>query len=103
MIDFKQPTTWRGIIGLLSMFGISISPELTTQIAVVAGALLSIIEIIRNEYRAHRIEDVSAHGTQDTTGPNRPAAADPVAADPVGLRRLPPDNPPPPPPGFGDR
>ncbi len=99
MIDFKQPSTWRGLIGLLSMFGVSVSPELSTQIALVAGGLLSIIEIIRNEYRAHQAQDVA--GEQSTTGPNRPAAA--VTADPVRLRRLPPDDPPPPPPGFGDR
>lgn len=99
MIDFKQPTTWRGLIGLLSMFGISISPDLSSQIAIVAGALLSIIEIIRNEYRnSPPAKDVN--GTQDTTGPNRP---DPVAADPVGLRGLPPNDPPTQSPGFSNR
>ena len=98
MIDFKQPTTWRGIIGLLSMFGISVSPELSAQIAIVAGALLSIIEIIRNEYRTRQVQEVASK--QSTTGPNRPAA---VAADPVGMRGLPPNDPPSQTPGFGDR
>ena len=89
MIDFKQPSTWRGIIGLLSLFGIGIDPALATHIAVVAGALLSIIEILRNEYRSRSTKDVTARGTQNTTGPNH---SDPVAADrePERLRILPP-------------
>lgn len=88
MIDFKQPSTWRGIIGLLSLFGIGIDPALATHIAVVAGALLSIIEILRNEYRSRSTKDVTARGTQDTTGPDR---SDPVAADlePERLRLMP--------------
>ena len=49
-IDFAQPSTWKGAIGLLSVFGIAISPELTAQIALVAAGLVSLVEMIRNEY-----------------------------------------------------
>lgn len=49
-IDFAQPSTWKGVIGILSVFGIAMSPELTAQIALVAAGLVSLIEMIRNEY-----------------------------------------------------
>ncbi|MBE2293843.1 MAG: hypothetical protein IAF00_02790 [Phycisphaerales bacterium] len=101
MIDFKQPSTWRGIIGLLSLCGISIDPALATPIAVVAGALLSIIEILRNEYRSRSTKDVTARGKQDTTGPNR---SDPAAVDlePERLHFMPPPSAHLPPSGFND-
>ena len=51
-IDFTQPSTWRGLLGLLSMAGITLSPELVTQIAIALGAALSAIELFRNEYAA---------------------------------------------------
>lgn len=49
-IDFSQPSTWKGAIGILSVFGIAISPELAAQIALVAAGAVSLIEMIRNEY-----------------------------------------------------
>ena len=49
-IDLNQPSTWRGIAGLLAIFGIAVSPELTNQIAIGLAASLSAIEIGRNEY-----------------------------------------------------
>ena len=52
-MDFRQPSTWRGLAGLAAVFGFSIHPELVEPIAIALGAFLSAIEIGRNEY-AHR-------------------------------------------------
>ena len=95
-IDFTQPSTWRGMAGLAALCGISLSPTLTEQIALALGAILSAIELFRNEYTA------------------RPAALPPIvlqsipAADaPVRLRESLPAEPETPhhpePAGFGDR
>ena len=48
-IDFTQPSTWRGAAGIIAVFGLSASPELTEQIAIGLGAALSAIELFRNE------------------------------------------------------
>ena len=48
-IDFTQPSTWRGAAGIAALCGISVSPELTEQIAIALGAVLSAIELFRNE------------------------------------------------------
>jgi hypothetical protein len=49
-IDFTQPSTWRGAAGIIALFGLTLSPELTNQIAIALGAALSAIELFRNEY-----------------------------------------------------
>ena len=51
-MDFTQPSTWRGAAGIAALCGISLSPELTNQIAIALGAVLSAIELFRNEYAA---------------------------------------------------
>ena len=48
-IDFTQPSTWRGAAGIAALCGISLSPALTEQIALALGAILSAIELFRNE------------------------------------------------------
>ena len=48
-IDFTQPSTWRGAAGIAALCGISLSPALTEQIALALGAVLSAIELFRNE------------------------------------------------------
>ena len=53
-IDFTQPSTWRGAAGIAALFGISLSPELTHQIAIALGAALSAIELFRNEYASRK-------------------------------------------------
>ena len=53
MTDFvsflKQPSTLRGVIGLLGVVGVAISPEQIEAIAVAVGAILAAIELFRNE------------------------------------------------------
>ena len=53
-IDFKQPSTWRGIIGLAAIGGISVSPALAEQIALFAATAMALIEVFRNEYLAKK-------------------------------------------------
>ena len=53
-VDFTQPSTWRGVAGIAALCGISLSPELTEQIAIGLGAFLSAIEIFRNEHAARQ-------------------------------------------------
>ena len=96
-VDFTQPSTWRGAIGLAGLFGISLIPELTHQIAMACGAALSAIELFRNEHAARK------EAVPSLVLPSVPAAAS--AAD--RLRRNLPTEPEtachPESPGFGDR
>lgn len=105
-LDFTQPSTWRGLLGLLALGGVALSPELRDQIAITLAAALSAIEIFRDEYRTKAIT-----GTAETTGPNRSMAtrldADPdrlrvpsVSPSPTVNPDPDPDNDPA---GFGDR
>ena len=102
-IDFKQPSTWRGIAGLIALFGISASPEFTNAICLALGAVLSAIEIGRNEY-AHRNAPLSP-----ITFQSLPAGV--VAADVERVAQLRQPVPAandateefPPPPGFSNR
>ena len=50
-MDFNQPSTWRGLIGLAAIGGISVSPAIAEQIALLAAALIALIEMFRDEYR----------------------------------------------------
>ena len=91
-IDFTQPSTWRGVAGLAALFGIRLSPELTGQIAIALGAVLSAIELFRNEYSSPPAKAVA--GEQSTTGPHRPVAPVPAAVpdpdpDPIPLQLRP--------------
>jgi hypothetical protein len=54
-IDFTQPSTWRGAAGIAALCGISLSPDLTNQIAIALGAALSAIELFRNENAARNV------------------------------------------------
>jgi hypothetical protein len=50
MIDrLREPSTYKGLTGLLSAIGISVSPEMTAQIAAVGISVVSFIEIFRRE------------------------------------------------------
>ena len=62
-LDFTQPSTWRGLLGLLALGGVALSPELIDQIAIAFAAAMSAIELFRDEYR-----------TKAITGPYRPMA-----------------------------
>lgn len=45
----RQPSTWRGIITVVSGFGVVISPELTNEIVATGVGIIGLIEVIRNE------------------------------------------------------
>lgn len=45
----KEPSTIRGIITMLGLFGYTFNPQLAEPIAVVVGGLLAFVEILRNE------------------------------------------------------
>ena len=100
-IDFSQPTTWRGLLGLLALAGWELSPELRDQIAIALAAALSAIEIFRDE-RAHSHPALPPIALQSL-----PAPAAAPAAQPERLRQPVPAEPetsnPPESVGFGDR
>ncbi|MCP5158506.1 MAG: hypothetical protein H6975_03660 [Gammaproteobacteria bacterium] len=48
-LDFSQPSTWRGFLGLLTVVGITIRPDLLEALAIALGAAYSLIEIWRDE------------------------------------------------------
>ena len=101
-IDLGQVSTWRGIIGLAAVGGISISPALADLIALFAAGLISLIEMLRNEY---------ATRSKNTTLPSIALVSSPSPDDQPGfnerelepLRRVSPESASSPPPGFGDR
>mgnify|MGYP000551933727 CR=1 FL=1 len=49
LLKLNQPSTWRGLIGILTGFGFAISPELAEQIIALAVSAFGLIEIVRNE------------------------------------------------------
>ena len=53
-MDFNQPSTWRGLIGLAAIGGISVSPAIADQIALLAATLIALIEMFRDEDRAKK-------------------------------------------------
>jgi len=47
----KQPSTWRGIIIILSASGVGIAPTLALQIVTVGTTLVGLIEVGRDEQK----------------------------------------------------
>ena len=45
----KQPSTWRGLIGIISAFGLVLSPEQATAIISLGVAGIGAVEVFRNE------------------------------------------------------
>lgn len=45
-----EPSTWRGLVGLLTSAGIIVSPELATQIVAAGLAVMGLINVIRKEH-----------------------------------------------------
>jgi hypothetical protein len=81
-LDFKQPSTWRGLLGFAGLIGWTLSPELRDQIALALAAALSAIELFRDEYRAHPASTGPA-----SPGPNPTGNPEPIgpARDPAGV------------------
>lgn len=48
----KEPTTWRGIVAVLGVFGVALEPELQNHIIAVGVGIIGIIEILRREPKA---------------------------------------------------
>ena len=101
-IDFTQPSTWRGAAGIAALCGISLSPELTEQIAIGLGAFLSALEIFRNEHAARQAALPENQAPLPTAKRSLAAAGSahrlrqPVPTEPETTRS--PESP-----GFGDR
>jgi uncharacterized protein YciW len=95
-LDFRQPSTWRGLLGLLALGGWALSPALRDQIALALATALSAIELFRDEYAARKapLPPIELQS---------PAAPAPPPAEPERLRALPPHPESSLPPGFGDR
>ena len=95
-IDFTQPSTWRGAAGIAALCGISLSPELTEQIAIALGAALSAIELFRNEHAARSapLPPIVLHSTPAAGFDRR--LRQPVPTEPETPHNL--ESP-----GFGDR
>ncbi|MFZ4790827.1 MAG: hypothetical protein ACOYMW_08050 [Candidatus Competibacteraceae bacterium] len=93
-IDFTQPSTWRGVAGMAALCGISLSPELTDQIAIALGAALSAIELFRNESALHSPRPLAGEGPGVRVVD---ATADPLTLSPRGEGTESES------PGFGDR
>lgn len=70
-LDLNQPSTWRGLLGFAGVIGFSLHPELRDQIATTLAALLCLIEMLRDEYRATTARDLTPTATATTTGPER--------------------------------
>ncbi len=49
LLRLNQPSTWRGLIGILTGFGVAISPALAEQIIALAVSAIGIVEVVRNE------------------------------------------------------
>jgi len=45
----KQPSTWQGLIGIVTGFGVAVSPELSQAIIAAGVALIGLISVIKDE------------------------------------------------------
>ena len=54
LLKLNQPSTWRGLIGLLSGPGVAISPELAEHIVALAVSAFGIVEIVRSEKNTNK-------------------------------------------------
>ena len=46
---FKQPSTWRGVVGFLAAFGVVLSPEQSQAIITSGVGIIALIEVFRYE------------------------------------------------------
>ena len=44
-----MPSTWKGMIGIATAFGVGISPEMAKEIAIAGVAIIGAINVMRNE------------------------------------------------------
>jgi len=72
---FKEPSSWRGLIGLASIFGLALSPELKEQIITIAVAAVGLVEIIRKE---------KDHAGDKAKGEQGTVAVDPTEPETTG-------------------
>jgi len=91
-LDFRQPSTWRGLLGLLALGGWALSPALRDQIALALATALSAIELFRDEYAARKAP-VPPIALQRPAAPAPPAEPERLRAESDLF----------PPAGFGDR
>lgn len=56
LLKLNQPSTWRGLIGLLSGLGVAISPELAEHIVALAVSAFGIVEIVRSEKKYQQMK-----------------------------------------------
>jgi len=47
-----EPSTWRGIIGIVMSAGVTISPELITQIVAAGVGLISLINVFKRDAKS---------------------------------------------------
>ena len=83
-LDFRQPSTWRGLLGFAGLIGWTLSPELRDQIALALAAALSAIELFRDEYREAKTR--SSDPAPAAARPERlrvPAVAETADLDPT--------------------
>jgi len=76
----KEPSTWKGLLLLATICGVSIKPELQEAIIAAGTAIIGVIWVMQNESRADK-------RTADNVG-ERPAGDVPV---PTGDQNI--DNP----------
>ena len=85
-LDFRQPSTWRGLLGFAGLIGWALSPELRDQIALALAAALSAIELFRDEYREAKTrggDPVPAAGGRLQRPARVPAVAETADLDPT--------------------
>ena len=45
----NQPSTWRGLIGILTALGIAIKPDMANAVIAIGLATTGLVNVIRNE------------------------------------------------------
>jgi uncharacterized membrane protein len=86
MIDYfrkqlAQPTTWRGIVALVTACGVKLSPELQDSIIAAGLALMGLIGIVADEHKAAK--QVAARVAEETATETAAITAEAVAQEVV--------------------
>lgn len=71
---FKEPSTWRGLVWLLTAAGVTLNPEQQAGLITLGMAVAGFMGL----FFIDQPKDLTAQGHHETTGPDRPVSpADP--------------------------
>jgi len=83
--QFRQASTWRGVVWLLTVFGLSLRPDQAEAIVMAGMALAGLLGVFLSDERSASVERATVGGTGDSAAPGTDSSnADLPAIELVG-------------------